>query len=280
MIKSILVPMGTSESSRSALKIAVNIANLFKATLRLFYVEDISKMKQVLIAYRGAGGAPSLPGREDEELNKINKEIEKEKAQVQHIYEEIKDTIKGAHSLVIKSGIVADEVLKESKTVDLIVMGEALKEDKKGTIQKSILQVVHKTKTPMITVNTEDSLGKNFLIAYDGSVSSNNALNAAGNFTSAISPKIFILTVSKDEEDANSLLDKGAEYFESHDVEVEKIWKTGKVSDAIFETIEEKNISFVIMGGYGDNKLKEFFLGSTTEVILKKIDGPVMLCNA
>lgn len=280
MIKTILVPMGTSESSRSALKTAVNIANLFKASLKLFYVEDISKIKEVIIAFGGSGGSPYVPGREEEALKKIELELEKEKKEVQKIYDETKSKIEVEHSLEIRPGIVADEILKESEKADLIIMGEALKEDKKGEIQKSIFRVIQKSKTPMITINKGDSLGKNILIAYDGSASANNALKMVENFITPLSPKIFILTVTKNEDEGKPLLDKGAEHFSSHKVEVEKIWKKGKAAKAILDTIKEKEISFVVMGGYGDNKLKEFFLGSTTAVIIKKIAGPVMVCNA
>jgi len=282
MIKSVLVPMGTSKSSQAALKTAVNIANLFKAKLCLCYVEDISKIKEVLKAFRGAGGGVSMgmPGLEGEqkELKKLEEEIEKEKAEVQKFYEEIKEKIEGEHSFIVKTGMVAEEILKEAETVDLLVMGEALKEDKEGVIQKSVFHVIQKAKKPMITLNEGDSLGKNILIAYDGSVSADNALKVAGDFIEVLSPKVFVLSVKKNEADAKELFEKAEKNLS--EAKAEMVWKSGKAGEAILETVKEKEISFVIMGGYGDNKLKEFFLGSTTEVILKKLDIPVMVCNA
>jgi len=282
MIKSILVPMGTSTSSQAALKTAVSIANLFRAELRLCYVEDISKMKEVLKAFRGAGGGVSMamPGLDGEqkELKKLEEEIEREKAEVQKLYEEIKEKIEGEHSFIVKTGMVAEEILTEAKTVDLLVMGEALKEDKEGVIQKSVFDVIQKAKKPMITLNEGDSLGKNILIAYDGSVSADNALKVAGDFIEFLSPKVFVLSVKKNEADAKELFEKAEKNLS--EAKAEMIWKSGKAGEAILETVKEKEISFVIMGGYGDNKLKEFFLGSTTEVILKKLDIPVMVCNA
>jgi len=43
--------------------------------------------------------------------------------------------------------------------------------------------------------------------------------------------------------------------------------------------VKEKHISCVVMGGYGDNKIKEFFLGIITEQILNILDIPVIVTN-
>ena len=54
MIKSILVPMGTTENSISAIKTSINIANLLKADLEFFYVEDIDKIARAVYGYQAA----------------------------------------------------------------------------------------------------------------------------------------------------------------------------------------------------------------------------------
>ena len=265
MIKSILVPMGTSESSHAALKIGANLANLFKAELRLFYVEDISKMKEILIAYRGAAGGVSmgLPGMggEERELKKAEEEIEKEKKLVEEYYKGVEDKIEGEHSFTVKAGIVSEEILNEAKTVDLLVMGEALKEDKEGVIQRSIFDVIQKAKKPMISLNEGDSLGKNILVAYDGSVSADNALKVLGDFLPVLKPKVFILSVTKKEEGAKELFKKAEKYFSSYDIEVEEIWKSGKTGEKILETVKEKDISLLLWADMVIIGLKNFSLG-------------------
>ncbi|HPZ08327.1 MAG TPA: universal stress protein [Candidatus Eremiobacteraeota bacterium] len=283
MIKSILVPIGTSKCSFTALKTGVNLANLLKATLRLLYVEDTTKMVAVIVACRGvAGVSMGLPGiqTEKEELEEIREEIEKEKEVVQKYYNEVKEQIEGEHSLVVRTGKVTEEILKEIKTVDLVVMGKSLKKDVSGEIQSSLFGVIQKANKPMIAVHDVEDLGKNILIAYDGSLSANNSLKILGDLIPVLSPKINILTVKNDKDEASHLLNEGESYFLPYKVEINKLWKSGKVAENIIKKVEKKQISFVVMGGYGDNKFKEFLLGSTTEQILKALDIPVMVCNA
>jgi len=223
-----------------------------------------------------------LPGiqTEKEELEEIREEIEKEKEVVQKYYNEVKEQIEGEHSLVVRTGKVTEEILKEIKTVDLVVMGKSLKKDVSGEIQSSLFGVIQKANKPMIAVHDVEDLGKNILIAYDGSLSANNSLKILGDLIPVLSPKINILTVKNDKDEASHLLNEGESYFLPYKVEINKLWKSGKVAENIIKKVEKKQISFVVMGGYGDNKFKEFLLGSTTEQILKALDIPVMVCNA
>jgi len=285
MIKSILVPMGTSGCSHNALRTAVNLANLFKATLKLLYVEDTSKMIQILMGYRmgGAGISLDLPGldMQQKEIQVIQDEIDKEKEQINKFYDELKDKIEGDHSLVVRTGEIHKEILSESKTSDLIVMGKALKTGSTGELQPPIFKVIQHANRPMIALCDGESLGKNILIAYDGSRSANNALRITGDFIPLLSPDIInVLTVKSSEEEAKPLLEEVETYFLPYKIKVEKIWKSGRASENIIKTAEEKKCNFIVMGGYGDNKFKEFLMGSTAEKVLINTDITVMVCNA
>lgn len=285
MIKSILVPMGTSGCSHNALKTAINLANLFKATLRLLYVEDTTKMVQVILKYRmsSAGISLDLPGLnlQQNEIRIIQDEIDKEKEQVNKFYDSLKDTIGGDHSLVIRTGEIHKEVLSEARAFDLIVMGKALKTGQTGELQPPVFNVVKHANRPVIALCEGESLGKNILIAYDGSRAANNALRVTGDIISAIAPDVVnVLTVKHSEEEAKPLLEEVENYFRPYKLNIEKIWKSGRASENIIKTAEEKKCTCIVMGGYGDNKIKEFLLGGTAEKVLINVDIPVMVCNA
>lgn len=284
MIKSILVPVGVSKISQDSLKTAIELANLLKASVRILYVEDLAKVKNLFMAYRSVGSmsldVPVTPS--DMEYRAVEEEIEKEKIDVQRMYDEMKGQIHGSHNLEIKKGMVVEVILDEIKTADLVVMGKSLKRGATDCmeLQDSIFEVIRKTNKPLLAVCEGKKLDGAFLIAYDGSRSSNNSLKVLGDFLAAISPKIFILTVKKTEDEARPLLDEAAKYFEPYErLVVEKVWKAGSATDDIIQTAQEVGASLIIMGGYGDNKLKELLVGSTTEKVLKAIKLPVLLCN-
>jgi nucleotide-binding universal stress UspA family protein len=284
MIKSILVPIGVSSISESSLKTAIDIANLAKAKVNILHVEDLTKIRNILMAYRSVGSMSlDVPVvAYDTEYKAAQEEIDKEKLDVRKMYDEMKSQIQGEHSLIMKEGIVADVILSEIHMADLVVMGKSLKRGATDCLelQPSIFEVIRKSNKPLLAVCEYVKLEGTVLIAYDGSRSANNALKVLGDLLPLMSPKIVILTVKKTEDDARPLLDEAAKYFEPYDhLEVEKVWKTGSATDVIVQVAQEIKASLIVMGGYGDNKLKELFMGSTTEKVLKAISTPVLLSN-
>jgi nucleotide-binding universal stress UspA family protein len=278
MIKSILVPMGTSDSSVAALKTSINLSNLFKAELRLLYVEDVRKISMMNSMSAGVGISFDSPALELES-KKAEENIKKEIDSVQAIYNDCKSNIEGKHSLTVKKGDITEEILKETHSVDLLVMGKSLEKDMDGKLQGCIFNVIQKTNKPIISVSKGDSLGENFLIAYDGSTAANNALKITGDFIPFFNPVINVITVNEDRDEAKSLIDEAKKYLSPYKEDIKTIWKKGKVAENIIEVVKEKHISCVVMGGYGDNKIKEFFLGIITEQILNILDIPVIVTN-
>ncbi len=88
-----------------------------------------------------------------------------------------------------------------------------------------------------------------------------------------------MLSVNKTEEEAQPYLDEAAQYLEPYGFTVEKTWRDGNAADMIVTMAGEKKASLIVMGGYGDNVIKEFFVGSTTEKVLRVVKVPVLLCN-
>lgn len=274
MIKSILAPMGTSEISLYSLKTSVYLANLFKSHLYILYVEDESKIEDVITSSR-IPGPGSTAGVEGMLVQEVKNEIEKEREIARKYYEDIKDKIEVKHEFTVKQGYVSEEVLKASKIVDLVVMGKSLKKD----IQQSLSKAIKKGNKPMIAISDTENLGNSMLIAYDGSKSANNSLRVIGDFLPLLSPRITILSVNSSEEKANEIMEEAEKYLMPYELEMDKVWKMGSPSEIIIETVKDKDISFVVMGGYGDNKIKEFFLGSTAKKVLAAVNVPVILTN-
>lgn len=280
MIKSILVPMGTSDSSVAALKTSINLSNLFKAELRLLYVEDLRKINITMMNYMSAGVGISFDSPSLElENKKAEENIKKEIDFVQTMYNDCKSNIEGKHSLTVIKGDITEEILKETHSVDLLVMGKSLEKDTEGKLQGYIFNVIQKTNKPIISISKGDSLGDNFLIAYDRSTAANNSLRIIGEFIPLLNPAITVVTVKEDRDEAKLLIDEAKRYLLPYKEDIKTIWKHGKEVENIVEVIKEKHISCLVMGGYGDNKIKEFFLGRTTEQILNILDIPVIVAN-
>ncbi|MEQ8225094.1 MAG: universal stress protein [Candidatus Eremiobacterota bacterium] len=280
MIKSILVPMGTSDSSVAALKTSINLSNLFKAELRLLYVEDLRKINVTMMNYMSAGVGISFDSPALELENKRAEEnIKKEIEFIETLYNDCKNTIESKNSLTFTKGDITEEILKETHSVDLLVMGKSLEKDTEGKLQGYVFNVIQRTNKPIISVSKGETLGDNFLIAYDRSTAANNALRITGEFIPLLNPAITVITVKEDREEAKSLIEEAKKYLLPYKEDIKTIWKHGKEVETIVEIVKEKQISCVVMGGYGDNKIREFFLGRTTEQVLNMLDIPVIVAN-
>ncbi|MDQ7825755.1 MAG: universal stress protein [Candidatus Eremiobacteraeota bacterium] len=285
MIKNILVPMGGSPHSRNALLVAAKLANTLKASLRAVHIEDLSRMRELIIAGKSLGAVSlDMPGIAipDEELKMVREEIEKDQAQAQTWYDELQGTIEGSRTYENREGNLNEELIKEIRQCDMAVIAKVLKGDE-GTcsdLQKSVFNVIHKANRPIMAVCNDKFPGDTVLLAYDGSRSSHNALAFLGNFTETILKKVVILTIKKNEHDALPVMEEASRYLAPYGVAVEKVCKHDDVTESIIKTAHEKGATWIAIGGYGDNVVKELFLGSTTEKVLRSADMPVLMCNA
>ena len=67
------------------------------------------------------------------------------------------------------------------------------------------------------------------------------------------------------------------EYLSHHSIQATPILASGHPKEAIIEAASAQQNSIVIMGAYGDTRLREILLGSTTEAVITKTDCPVLL---
>lgn len=86
--------------------------------------------------------------------------------------------------------------------------------------------------------------------------------------------------MQKKEEEALAKFEEAEQYLTSFGVPVEKVWKKDDhVTEVILSQARDLNASAIVIGGYGDNKLKEMLVGSTTGHVLKSVHLPVLMSN-
>ena len=76
--------------------------------------------------------------------------------------------------------------------------------------------------------------------------------------------------------DARRLLDETVSLEYRERVQFHPIVRAGDVRDELLRIITEEHIDFVVMGSHGRRNVERFFLGSTTEHILRKVPVPVL----
>ena len=66
----------------------------------------------------------------------------------------------------------------------------------------------------------------------------------------------------------------GSKYQTS--VNLKRILKTGDIREELIKIVNDEEIDLVVMGTHGRGTLEHFFLGSTTEKVIRKVPAPVL----
>jgi nucleotide-binding universal stress UspA family protein len=63
-------------------------------------------------------------------------------------------------------------------------------------------------------------------------------------------------------------------------VDVQRIIKGHKdVADTLLSHAADAGTDFIVMGGHGHSRVREFFLGNVTDTVLRSVKVPVLLAH-
>ena len=116
----------------------------------------------------------------------------------------------------------------------------------------------------------------NALLAFDGSIKSKEALFVATYLAEKWHTKLMVLTVG--DNAAHSVQDYARSYIELHEIQADYIVKSGS-RDIFLKIIQEYQSNLVVMGSYSGTALKEVFVDSTINFLLRKTNCSLLICR-
>ena len=277
MVKKILIPTDGSDYGRTAIDYGIYMAKKLNAVLKGLNVIDIRLIQgPVITDISGSIGIPAcqeyfpmlekgLEERADVVLNAF-----KERCEEANISPEIKKAV----------GIIDEMIIEEGKSTDWILLarkGEHFHLAKGGLLGSTAESVVRNSGKPvMVTPQTYQDI-ESIGLAYDGSLPAENALKLAIFLSESVAWPLSILIVSDDQNYSDKLMKKLEARLEPHQVDSDIIVLSGKENKALISFMQEGSIELMVMGAYGNNRLRELLLGSTTSCIIKNSPIPVLL---
>ncbi len=274
MIKSILVPTDGSNSADKAVEFALELVSLAHANIEgLFVIYDILLFQSVP-TMELAEGAYITP-----EIINIRAQLEGEAENILAGFSERCKARGVPFNVEIEEGKISETICQLARTVDIIVMGKHghTPEESRKDIGGIISSVIRGAIRPVIVVPESYEKIECAIVAYDGSRQASHALMMSIDFITLYNIPLRVLTVSDSTEEREAINAEAMKYLSHHSIQAEPILTSGDPKEAITEAASVQQNSIVIMGAYGDNRLKEFLLGSTTEAVVTKTDCPVLL---
>ena len=122
----------------------------------------------------------------------------------------------------------------------------------------------------------------NVMVCWDGSRPAARAIaDAMPLLAKAGSVEIVIITNERGKQDEIEGADMG-QHLARHGLKVDVHRMTGgsiDVADALLSHVADSGADFMVMGGYGHSRLREFVLGGVTHSIFRSMTVPALLSH-
>jgi nucleotide-binding universal stress UspA family protein len=277
MVKKILIPTDGSEYGKTAIDYGIYMAQKLQAGLIGIHVIDIRLIQgPVITDISGSIGIPAC----QEYFPMLEKGLE-ERADV--ILKAFKDRCEKANVVPETQkcvGIIDEVIIEEGKSSDWILLarrGEHFHLSKGGLLGSTAESVVRNAGKPvMVTPQTFTEI-ESIGLAYDGSPPADNALKLAVFLSEKVAWPMSIIMVSGDQKHTAKLTKKLETYLEPFPIDAEIIILQGRENKELVKFMQDGSIELMVMGAYGNNRLRELLLGSTTSCIIRNSPIPILL---
>ncbi len=276
MIKALLVPLDSSQYSRTATAQAVMLARSLGARLTGLYVMDVRYLEMppyVDYSFAVEAVTPVVVPSEIREgfLQKSER-----------ILSEFRETAKSADLAVetrLEEGVPSQVIAELGRSHDLVVMGKRGEHAKWGRdlLGSTAEQVARRSPTPVLLVEAEPRPLEKAVVLFDASPPANRALKLAAELTGALGLKLGVLTADDDASRAAAVQRQAAAYLEPLGLSVEYSMRPGRAAKAAAGYVEAQEVDLVVLGMRGQSVLHSLILGSTAEQLMRSIPLPVLL---
>lgn len=188
---------------------------------------------------------------------------------------------------LVEGADIAETIISEveSGNFDLIIMGRSSNEEKEldSHLGSVTAKVSSHVKTPILIVRRKTAIRK-LLIAVDGSVENEKALQEAFMIAKAAGAKVVLLHVQE-----TSLINLrpeireiGLQILKNAAIKIEGIKSeekllSGDPAIVIVQTAKEADVDLIVVGRGGQGRLRNFFLGSVSGHVLHHATVPILI---
>ncbi|MFT4625189.1 MAG: nucleotide-binding universal stress UspA family protein [Myxococcota bacterium] len=167
------------------------------------------------------------------------------------------------------TGVVSDEILKQSHDSDLVVLGIRGRTEDRYTGQGGEMSswLPQRASVPVLLVPASIRQIKAVALGWDGSDAARHALRAVRTLASAARIPVHAIHVSPDGETGQALLDELDGYASELDLHKHRA-KGTKAHQTLVEEASRHGADVLAVGYLGRSKVKDLFFGSSTERLL------------
>jgi nucleotide-binding universal stress UspA family protein len=276
MIKDIVVNLSVGEGDSFAGEYGVSVAAAFDA-----HITGVAFLYDPIIPVSGAGYIPADVIEQQERANAAATKAALER------FSKIADSAGVSAAPVTLSASfagAADQFSRIARRFDLAIVGQA--EPETSGVEEVIVEAtLFEAGRPIIIVPYIQATPfkvDNVMVCWDGSRAATRAIgDAMPLLEKAGRVELVIVANERGKQDEIEGADMG-EHLARHGLKVEvkrTVLGDIDVADVLLSHAADAGTDFIVMGGFGHSRLREFVLGGVTRSILRSMTAPVLLSH-
>lgn len=218
------------------------------------------------------------------EIDKKRSKLEQEKGEaiLNHAKKNLEQRNINQIEILHRRGSFSKAVEEFSQNCDLIILGKKSEktENSNKNIGSNIEKVARTIHKPILIAAEKFDEIQNFLIAYDGSKSSNAVLEFICASDLLKGHKCHLLKISEINDKSREIINQAKTQLEESGFEVvDCLAEAGdmKIKEVISNYIDKNNINLLAIGAFGHSKIRNFFLGSSTNDLIENTQLPILI---
>src|SRR5687768_5113078 len=182
--------------------------------------------------------------------------------------------------LFIEAGEITKKICERATMTDLIVL-KILHPPMGGvaTLRSPFRAIIMNSSRPVLGVPATATLFQRALLAYDGTDRAKEALFVATYLAEMWKTQLIIFTAVDGTKVKADVQDYVRRYLEIHEVEADYLITEHGALDHLKSTVEERGVDLVLMGSHGGSTLKQVFVGSALDYMLRESKTPMFICR-
>jgi nucleotide-binding universal stress UspA family protein len=183
--------------------------------------------------------------------------------------------------LAVEKGPVAPTIVQRSAWADMVVVQLNYPPPPRflGRLFSGMRLLIQQCPSPILVVPSGNHRLKRALLAYDDSPKSREAMYVSAYLAGRWGFPLIVLTTMPNPDEAARCCQAAREYLEGLGIVAEYIHQKGDPAAEVLKVAAERDIDFVVMGGYSAGPIRGLFTGSTVDRVLQSAPMPVLICH-
>ena len=180
----------------------------------------------------------------------------------------------------MRHGELVDTLLELEPDARLFVLGEHYhaSSPRKIHLDHHVERVVRAVKRPVLVATAEEFVApERFVVAYDGSATARKTVETVARSPLLQGLPALVALVGADTPAAQQALQDARQVLEGAGFAVETTLLPGEPEQALPGLLKSQGTALLVMGAYGQSRIRHLIVGSTTTTLLRLSEVPVLI---